>query len=103
MQQHNDGAKAMDGLIDGQQQGGEKNALLKKWDERVGKAVKAAGKQHALYKKCRDAVDLREKNEARKVNPYLIHSTLSALVPALYAKNPEIEVRPTRPGGNPSV
>ena len=29
MQQHNDGAKAMDGLIDGQQQGGEKNALLK--------------------------------------------------------------------------
>ena len=86
----------MDGLIDGQQQGGEKNALLKKWDERVGKAVKAAGKQHALYKKCRDAVDLREKNEARKVNPYLIHSTLSALVPALYAKNPEIEVRPTR-------
>ena len=86
----------MDGLIDGQQQGGEKNALLKKWDERVGKAVKAASKQHALYKKCRDAVDLREKNEARKVNPYLIHSTLSALVPALYAKNPEIEVRPTR-------
>ena len=86
----------MDGLIDGQQQGGEKNALLKKWDERVGKAVKAAGKQHALYKKCRDAVDLREKNEARKVNPYLIHSTLSALVPALYAKNPDIEVRPTR-------
>lgn len=86
----------MDGLIDGQQQGGEKNALLKKWDERVGKAVKAAGKQHALYKKCRDAVDLREKNEARKVNPYLIHSTLSALVPALYAKNPEIEVRPAR-------
>ncbi len=52
----------MDGLIDGQQQGGEKNALLKKWDERVGKAVKAAGKQHALYKKCRDAVDLRDKN-----------------------------------------
>ena len=86
----------MDGLIDGQQQGGEKNALLKKWDERVGKAVKAAGKQHALYKKCRDAVDLREKNESRKVNPYLIHSTLSALVPALYAKNPEIEVRPAR-------
>ena len=86
----------MDGLIDGQQQGGEKNALLKKWDERVGKAVKAAGKQHALYKKCRAAVDLRDKNEERKVNPYLIHSTLSALVPALYAKNPEIEVRPTR-------
>lgn len=56
----------MDGLIDGQQQGGEKNALLKKWDERVGKAVKAASEQHALYKKCRDAVDLREKNEARK-------------------------------------
>ena len=87
----------MDGLIDGQQQGGEKNALLKKWDERVGKAVKAAGKQHALYKKCRDAVDLREKNEARKVNPYLIHSTLSALVPALYAKNPEIVSTHSRP------
>jgi hypothetical protein len=78
----------MDGLIDGQQQGGEKNALLKKWDERVGKAVKAAGKQHALYKKCRDAVDLREKNESRKVNPYLIHSTLSALVPAWTRKKP---------------
>ena len=86
----------MDGLIDGQQQGCEKNALLKKWDERVGKAVKAAGKQHELYKKCRAAVDLRDKNEERKVNHYLIHSTLSALVPALYAKNPEIEVRPTR-------
>ena len=86
----------MDGMIDGGKEGSEKNALLKKWDERVGKAVKAAGKQHALYKKCRDAVDLREKNEARKVNPYLIHSTLSALVPALYAKNPEIEVRPAR-------
>ncbi len=86
----------MDGMVDGQQQGGEKNALLKKWDERVTKAVKAADKQHKLYKKCRDAVDLSKKKEDRRVNPYLIHSTLSALVPALYAKNPEIEVRPQR-------
>ena len=69
----------MDGMVDGQQQGGEKNALLKKWDERVGKAVKGAEKQHKVYKDCRDAVDLRNKLESRKVNPYLIHSTLSAL------------------------
>ncbi len=76
--------------------GGEKPALLKKLDERVAKAVKAAEKQHAQYRRCRDAVDLRDKNKKRKVNPYLIFSTLSALIPALYAKNPEIEVRPAK-------
>lgn len=83
----------MEGLMEQPKQT-EKNALLKKWDEQVGKAVKNAHRQHANYKRCRDAVDYRVKPEGRKVNPYLIHSTLSALVPALYAKNPEIEIRP---------
>ncbi|OAM27035.1 hypothetical protein A7P95_07285 [Eikenella longinqua] len=70
------------------------NALLKKWDNRVARALKNAEKQHKLFGVCRDAVDLAKKNTERKVNPYLIFSTLSALIPALYAKNPEIEIRP---------
>ena len=70
------------------------NALLKKFNKRVDDAVKSAKEQHDVYKKCRDAVDLSNATE-RKVTPFLIFSTLSALVPALYAKNPEIEVRPT--------
>ena len=70
------------------------NALLKKWDSRVGRALKNADKQHKLFTTCREAVDLAKKNTERKVNPYLIFSTMSALIPALYAKNPEIEIRP---------
>ena len=73
---------------------GSGNALLKKWDSRVGRALKNAEKQHKLFTTCREAVDLAKKNTERKVNPYLIFSTMSALIPALYAKNPEIEIRP---------
>jgi len=71
------------------------NSTLKKWDKAVERALKDAEKQHEVFKKCRDAVALKTKVENRKVQPYLIFSTLSALVPALYAKNPEIEIRPS--------
>ena len=73
------------------------NALLKKLDKQLGKAIKRTEKYRKQYEKNRDAVDLSgHGGKDNEINPYLIFSTLSALVPALYAKNPEIEIRPTR-------
>lgn len=71
------------------------NATLKHWDRRVRRAVDDADEQHKVFKRCRRAVDLSNKKENRPVEPYLIFSTLSSLIPALYAKNPEIEIRPS--------
>ncbi|OSI16517.1 hypothetical protein BWD09_07060 [Neisseria dentiae] len=88
----------MDNILKDDQKDGKSggdNATLKKWNKEVERALKDADKQHRVFKKCRDSVDLSCKTEKRKVNPYLIFSTLSSLVPALYAKNPEIEIRPS--------
>ena len=76
----------------------EAEAQLKVWQERIDKQVKRMKPHHDNYKKCRKLVtlsDLRSSHKKNDVKPHLIQSALAALIPSLYAKNPEIEIRPT--------
>lgn len=71
--------------------------LLKRFQELIEKAKKDNKKQHQNYKTWRAAASAKNKPKKTdtRVYPYLIESVISSLIPALYAKNPEIEMRPT--------
>ena len=75
----------------------EASATLRKWNGLIERGISDSEKQHKKFKAWRDAVDLKKIREhsQRPIKPYLIFSTLSSLIPALYAKNPEIEIRPS--------
>lgn len=76
----------------------EVNALLRKFNRRVEKALRKAEKQHKHYKHCRSIVQAEARrsraDEPRRVYPFTVFSAFASLIPALYAKNPEIEIRP---------
>lgn len=76
----------------------EQNPLLREINRKVERALQNHEKQHNQYKHWRKLVVADERDNKRdnprRVYPYTIFSTLSALIPALYAKNPEIEIRP---------
>ena len=77
-------------------------ALLSKFNGQIDRALKERESIFKNYKKWRDAVkigkDWREKHTGQ-ANPFFIFSTLSALLPNIYAKNPEIEIAPEKQAG----
>lgn len=71
-------------------------ATIQRLQKRIDVAAEKMAKWHKLYGTWRKAVTLEDVARADDdVKPHLIQSTLAALIPALYAKNPEIEIRPT--------
>ena len=82
-------------------------ALLKKFNSTLDRELKNRKTVFDNYKRWRDAVRMGEQWQADHdeltINPYFIFSTLSALLPNIYAKNPEIEVAPTQQAGESSA
>ena len=78
-------------------------ALLSQFNDQVDRKLKEKQEQFKLYKTWRDAVrcgkEWRAKNNGG-VNPFFIFSNLSALKPNIYAKNPEIEIAPSKQAGD---
>lgn len=82
-------------------------ALLKKFNSTLDRELKNRKTVFDNYKRWRDAVRMGEQWQADHdeltINPYFIFSTLSALLPNIYAKNPEVEVAPTQQAGESSA
>ena len=77
-------------------------ALLEQFNDQIDRKLKERDKQFKKYKLWRDAVKVGEEWKAKHtgdVNPFFIFSTLSALLPNIYAKNPEIEIAPEKQAG----
>ena len=77
-------------------------ALLEQFNDQIDRKLKERDKQFKKYKLWRDAVKVGEEWKAKHtgdVNPFFIFSTLSALLPNIYAKNPEVEIAPEKQAG----
>ena len=79
-------------------------ALAKQWGKRLEKALKAQtkAKTEERYKKLRKYVrgDVGGDDDPGLVRTNIIHSNFAAILPQIYAKNPEIAVTPTEAAGN---
>lgn len=77
-------------------------ALAEKFNKQIERALKDKNDLFKNYRKWRDAIkcgqEWRKEHEG-EVNPFFIFSTLSALLPNVYAKNPEIEIAPEKQAG----
>ena len=77
-------------------------ALAEKFNKQIDRALKDKKDVFEKYKTWRDAIkcgkEWRKEHEG-DVNPFFIFSTLSALLPNIYAKNPEIEIAPEKQAG----
>lgn len=81
----------------------EQKALARKWGKRLDKALKKqkdAG-QEKKFKELRSYVrgDVGDDGEGGLVRTNIIHSNFSAILPQIYAKNPEIAVSPSEAAG----
>lgn len=77
-------------------------ALAAKFNKQIDRALKDRDSVFKKYKEWRDAIkcgDQWRKEHEGEVNPFFIFSTLSALLPNIYAKNPEIEIAPEKQAG----
>lgn len=77
-------------------------ALAAKFNKQIDRALKDRDSVFKKYKEWRDAIKCGEqwrKEHEGEVNPFFIFSTLSALLPNIYAKNPEIEIAPEKQAG----
>ena len=71
-------------------------AAIGRYQKKIDRAYKKAEKQHEKFKKWRNLVTRKDDASGdNDVKPHVIQSAIAALIPALYAKNPEIEIRPT--------
>ena len=80
-------------------------ALAERFNKQIDRALKDREPFFKNYKKWRDALKCGEqwrKEHDGDVNPFFIFSTLSALLPNIYAKNPEIEIAPEKQAGESS-
>ena len=82
----------------------QENALARRWGKRLEKALKKQreDKQEKRFKELRAYVrgDVGDDGEDGLVRTNIIHSNFAALLPQIYAKNPEIAVTPTEAAGN---
>ena len=83
---------------------GSDEDLLRKFNSQIDRELKARKEVFDNYKKWRDAVQIGKQwlktHDNLTINPYFIFSSLSALLPNIYAKNPEIEASPNKQAGN---
>lgn len=74
-----------------------RKALVARWQERIDAAMKRAEKRHKAYedrrRKVRGVVSAGD--VSNKVRTNLIYSTIAAILPQVYAKNPDISVAPS--------
>jgi hypothetical protein len=79
-------------------------ALAKQWGKRLDKCLKKQreDKTEKRYKELRAYVrgDVGDDGEAGLVRTNIIHSNFAAILPQIYAKNPEIAVTPTENAGS---
>lgn len=81
----------------------QQKALAKQWGKRLEKALKQRkdDKTEKRYKELRAYVrgDVGDDGEAGLVRTNIIHSNFAAILPQIYAKDPEIAVTPTESVG----
>lgn len=86
------------------EQSDEQKALAKQWSERLDRALKKQkdDKQVENFKELRAYVrgDVGDDGEKGLVRTNIIHSNFAAIVPQVYAKNPEIAVSPSESAGD---
>lgn len=82
----------------------QQKALAKQWGKRLDKALKQRkdDKTEKRYKELRAYVrgDVGDDGETGLVRTNIIHSNFAAILPQVYAKDPEISVTPTEAVGN---
>ena len=82
----------------------QQKALAKQWGKRLEKALKQRkdDKTEKRYKELRAYVrgDVGDDGETGLVRTNIIHSNFAAILPQIYAKDPEIAVTPTEAAGN---
>jgi hypothetical protein len=85
------------------EQSDQQKALAKQWGKRLEKALKQRkdDKVEKRYKEFRAYVrgDVGDDGEAGLVRTNIIHANFAAILPQIYAKNPEIAVTPTEAVG----
>lgn len=82
----------------------EQKSLAKRWGKRLEKALKQH-KDDGVEKRLKELRsyvrgDVGDDGEAGLVRTNIIHSNFAAILPQIYAKNPEIAVTPTESVGN---
>lgn len=81
----------------------QQKSLAKKWGKRLEKALKEHEKKgtEKRFKELRSYVrgDVGDDGESGLVRTNIIHSNFAAILPQIYAKNPEIAVTPTEAAG----
>ena len=81
----------------------QSKALAKRWGKRLEKALKNQRNKgdEKRYKELREYVrgDVGDDGEAGLVRTNIIHSNFAAILPQIYAKNPEIAVSPSEAAG----
>lgn len=81
----------------------QSKALAKQWGKRLEKELKKRTKDgtEKRYKELRSYVrgDVGDDGEAGLVRTNIIHSNFAAILPQIYAKNPEISVTPSEAAG----
>ena len=84
----------------------ESNELAKKWNERIKQARKHWDKMHRRAKYCRDvaaginSAASPESPEYAKFRANLIHGTITAMLPSIYARNPDVSCVPLHNSSN---
>lgn len=82
----------------------QQKALARQWGTRLEDALKKQreDKQEKRFKELRAYVrgDVGDDGEKGLVRTNIIHSNFAAIIPQIYAKNPEIAVTPTEAAGN---
>ena len=84
----------------------QKDPLAQKWDKRIAAARSYWDKFHKRVRHNRKLVAGFNHEADPKTKDYyahranLIHGTITAVLPSIYARNPEISTTPTHPGDN---
>ena len=82
----------------------QSKALARRWGKRLEKALKRqrAEEKEKRFKELREYVrgDVGDDGESGLVRTNIIHSNFAAILPQVYAKNPEIAVTPSEAAGN---
>lgn len=82
----------------------QEKALAKQWSKKLEKALKKQRdeKQEKRFKELRAYVrgDIGDDGEKGLVRTNIIHSNFAAILPQIYAKNPEIAVNPSEAAGD---
>ena len=82
----------------------QSKALARQWGKKLEKALKKQSKDgvEKKFKELRSYVrgDVGDDGESGLVRTNIIHSNFAAILPQIYAKNPEISVTPSEAAGN---